>query len=195
MSKVGLHFLYAFNKQNISHQKHSKLEKLCDISLLQLSIITLKKDTADGFVRMNFIPMLFRLLKYLVADFVENMDFLEQKVQTFRLKVQHGATHVCLDYTTRLSLHVFFLDSDSLSFYCYCPLLWHLTYLMNKIPLSKFNCFWKIQNTRTSKYMAEISQHVTFFLPGVVGLPQSSVSSHDFLSPPSEHTPAYPHPR
>lgn len=120
-----------------------------------------KKDTADGFVQLNFIPMLFRLLKYLVADFVENVDFLEERVQTFRLKVQHGATHVCLDYTTRLSPHVcvfFFLDSDSLS------LLWHLTYLMDKIPISKFNCFWKIQNTRTSKYMVEISQHVTFFL-------------------------------
>lgn len=86
MSKVGLHFLYAFNKQNISYQNHSKLEKLCDISLLQLSIITFKKkDTADGFVQLNFIPMLFRLLKYLVADFVENVDFLEERVQTFRL--------------------------------------------------------------------------------------------------------------
>lgn len=106
MSKVGLHFLYAFNKQNISYQNHSKLEKLCDISLLQLSIITFKKKTADGFVQLNFIPMLFRLLKYLVADFVENVDFLEERVQTFRLKVQHGATHVCLDYTTRLSPHV-----------------------------------------------------------------------------------------
>lgn len=68
-------------------------------------------------MQLNFIPMLFRLLKYLVADFVENVDFLEERVQTFRLKVQHGATHVCLDYTTRLSPHVCccFLDSDSLS--------------------------------------------------------------------------------
>lgn len=67
---------------------------------------------------MRFTPVLLSLLKYLVADFVENVDFLEKKVQTFRLKVQHDARNVCLGYTIRLSMHVF-LDSDSLSFYCY----------------------------------------------------------------------------
>lgn len=56
------------------------------------------------------------LLEYLMADFVENSDFLKDKAETFKLREQHDARNVFV-IAQQADLISVFLWED---FYCYC---------------------------------------------------------------------------
>lgn len=59
----------------------------------------------DNFVQVRVLPISLGLLKYLVADFVEHSDFLREKTQTFRQRVQRDATNVSPLHMPMIAYH------------------------------------------------------------------------------------------